>query len=216
MADEFLAFVGDAPLVAHNAGFYIAFLNAELKRTGRAPIATERVSARRANARCSCIDKNLTNQYQFQKSNRHQKRRPIYWPRQGLPSRCPSARGTPLVAPSGVIERRTPAGHVILRFNLDPAAEYLAALRPSRNRDFVFAEPPQIKRSSPPSPYRRFIISSPSSVIGGSSANAVMLQGHVLLATSRSETRGLPPVEWRRAWFGPFVLGPGGSTNTGS
>jgi DNA polymerase III subunit epsilon len=43
VADEFLAFVGDATLVAHNAGFDIAFLNAELKRAGRAPIATERV-----------------------------------------------------------------------------------------------------------------------------------------------------------------------------
>jgi hypothetical protein len=30
---------------------------------------------------------------------------------------------------SGVIERRTPGGHVILRFNRDPAAEYLAAIR---------------------------------------------------------------------------------------
>jgi hypothetical protein len=30
---------------------------------------------------------------------------------------------------SGVLERRTPGGHVILRFNLDPAAEYLAAIR---------------------------------------------------------------------------------------
>jgi hypothetical protein len=30
---------------------------------------------------------------------------------------------------SGVIERRTPGGQVILRFNLDPAAEYLAAIR---------------------------------------------------------------------------------------
>ena len=44
VADEFLAFVGDAPLVAHNAGFESAFLNAELKRTAKLPIGTERVS----------------------------------------------------------------------------------------------------------------------------------------------------------------------------
>jgi DNA polymerase-3 subunit epsilon len=43
VADEFLAFVGDALLVAHNAGFDIAFLNAELKRIAKPPIATERV-----------------------------------------------------------------------------------------------------------------------------------------------------------------------------
>jgi DNA polymerase-3 subunit epsilon len=43
VADEFLAFVVDAPLVAHNAGFDIAFLNAELKRAGKPLIATERV-----------------------------------------------------------------------------------------------------------------------------------------------------------------------------
>jgi DNA polymerase-3 subunit epsilon len=43
VADELLAFLGDAPLVAHDAGFDIAFLNAELKRAGKSPIATERV-----------------------------------------------------------------------------------------------------------------------------------------------------------------------------
>jgi DNA polymerase III subunit epsilon len=43
VADEFLLFAGHVPLVRHNAGFDIAFLNAELKRAGESPIATERV-----------------------------------------------------------------------------------------------------------------------------------------------------------------------------
>jgi DNA polymerase-3 subunit epsilon len=37
--DEFIAFVDDAPLVIHNAEFDLAFLNAELARMGRSPIA---------------------------------------------------------------------------------------------------------------------------------------------------------------------------------
>jgi DNA polymerase-3 subunit epsilon len=43
IADEFLAFIGDAPLVIHNAGFDHGFLNAELKRIERALIARERL-----------------------------------------------------------------------------------------------------------------------------------------------------------------------------
>jgi len=43
VAEEFFAFVGYAPLMAHNAGFAIAFINAESKRATKPPIATERV-----------------------------------------------------------------------------------------------------------------------------------------------------------------------------
>lgn len=42
VVDEFLAFVGDAPLVAHNAAFDMEFLNTELKRAGLATIPQSR------------------------------------------------------------------------------------------------------------------------------------------------------------------------------
>jgi DNA polymerase-3 subunit epsilon len=43
IVDEFLGFIGDAPLVIHNAGFDHGFLNAELKRVERLLIARERL-----------------------------------------------------------------------------------------------------------------------------------------------------------------------------
>src|SRR5690242_5807924 len=43
VVDEFLAFIGDAPLVIHNASFDHAFLCAELKRVDRMLIARERL-----------------------------------------------------------------------------------------------------------------------------------------------------------------------------
>ncbi len=38
VVDEFLAFIGDSPLVIHNAGFDIKFLNSELHRASHPPI----------------------------------------------------------------------------------------------------------------------------------------------------------------------------------
>jgi DNA polymerase-3 subunit epsilon len=43
IAEEFVAFVGDARLIIHNADFDVGFLNAELGRLGFAPIARDRV-----------------------------------------------------------------------------------------------------------------------------------------------------------------------------
>jgi len=43
VADDFLAFIGDGALIAHNASFDVNFLNAELQRASRPMIASERV-----------------------------------------------------------------------------------------------------------------------------------------------------------------------------
>src|SRR6266567_4077622 len=43
VADEFLAFIGEAPLVAHNAAFDLGFLNAELERAAKPVIGSERM-----------------------------------------------------------------------------------------------------------------------------------------------------------------------------
>ena len=43
VADEFLDFIEDAPLVAHNATFDLGFVNAELERVPRPPLTADRI-----------------------------------------------------------------------------------------------------------------------------------------------------------------------------
>ena len=43
IVDDLLAFIGDAPLVAHNAAFDLGFLNAELERAGKVLVSRERL-----------------------------------------------------------------------------------------------------------------------------------------------------------------------------
>ncbi len=43
VAEELIAFIGDVPIVAHNALFDLGFLNAELDRAGKAQVGRERL-----------------------------------------------------------------------------------------------------------------------------------------------------------------------------
>src|SRR2546423_5737919 len=43
VVEEFLDFIADAPLIIHNASFDISFINSELDRIKRAPIARDRL-----------------------------------------------------------------------------------------------------------------------------------------------------------------------------
>jgi DNA polymerase III subunit epsilon len=74
-AEELIAFLGDALLVAHNAMFDLSFLNAELERAGRAAVSRERMIdtlmlARRKHANASNRLDDLCARYAIDNSRR--------------------------------------------------------------------------------------------------------------------------------------------------
>jgi DNA polymerase III epsilon subunit family exonuclease len=64
VVEDFLVFVGDASLVAHNAGFDIAFINVELKRR---PAVHEPVSASAIRTQC----RRVRADHQLPRTTRH-------------------------------------------------------------------------------------------------------------------------------------------------
>lgn len=75
VADDFVAFVGDAQLVAHNASFDMGFINFELKATGRITFGPERVvdtlmMARRKHPGAPASLDALCNRYGIDRSKR--------------------------------------------------------------------------------------------------------------------------------------------------
>src|SRR3954447_6346679 len=75
VVEDFLEFIADAPLIIHNASFDISFINSELDRIKRAPIARDRLGdtpllARRQHPRVSNRLDDLCSRYAIDNSRR--------------------------------------------------------------------------------------------------------------------------------------------------
>lgn len=143
IADAFLAFIGDAPLVIHNAGFDIGFLNAELERLRRPIITRERMIdtlllARRRHAGAANRLDDLCARYAI--DNSHRTKHGALLDAELLAEvyiELIGARQAQLVLAQSAAPAQIPGAPIVLRERPFPLAERLSEEEREAHRQFV-------------------------------------------------------------------------------
>ncbi|HUN95407.1 MAG TPA: DNA polymerase III subunit epsilon [Bradyrhizobium sp.] len=143
IVDDLVEFLGDAPLVIHNASFDLGFLNAELERAGRPLITRERLIdtlliARRKHAGASNRLDDLCSRYAI--DNSHRTKHGALLDAELLAEvyvELIGARQAQLVLSQTVAPVHTPGVAIVIRERPGPLAPRLSAEERAAHRQFI-------------------------------------------------------------------------------